>query len=328
MSGILFIILTCLAGVGFTLFTNYSRGTHREVKPEDPEREHPVAHIKSVLFLEVPLEKIVMVFFAVILLIYSGIWISGASLPELELAMLILSAIIFLLLVFKQILVARIADTFRWRVLVLMLLAGAVTLLVGFRPDLLSQPLLEQAEIYIVTVHLFGLVLGLGGAVVLDVMIFHFLNNFTISNREAVIMHLISQMIILGLILLIVSGAALTLTDPQGYFENPRFLMKMTAVGVVTINGILLNLFVVPRMEQISFQQRESERPDGLISGAFVAGAVSMVSWFSVFILAMINPLESFSYLTLLIAYLVLLGMTIGGGLFTKFLYTRRAEEG
>ncbi|MCC5912734.1 MAG: hypothetical protein JJU46_00035 [Balneolaceae bacterium] len=317
-----------LIGILFTLYK-----TRVRIEPEkgpltkEPETHHPVAHIKSVLFLEIPLERIAMGGFSLILISYGWILISGSTLPELELGLLTLASVIMLLLLFKQILVAGISDNFRWRVLALLVISTILTMLIWNRPGLTDPVLLEDTEIYMLTLHLLGLVLGLGGAVILDVMIFHFLNNFKISSREAVIMHLISQMIILGLIFLIVSGVALTLTDPDTFLENPRFLMKMTSVGVVTLNGILLNLFVVPKMEQISFLEGEKEENSGLISAAFIAGSVSMVSWFTVFVLAMINPLETFSYLQLLSAYLILLAVTIAGGLGTKKLYEVKGER-
>jgi len=157
-------------------------------------------------------------------------------------------------------------------------------------------------------------------------MIFHFLSNFSISKREAVIMHLLSQMIVLGLILLIVSGLALMMSDVQGYLNNPRFLMKMTAVLVVTLNGIALNLYVAPKMELISLHKEDRKDNQTLVNISFVVGAISAVSWFSVYFLAMLDVLGNFSYLTLLLAYLILLLAAIGGGLFTKRNYERRAQ--
>ncbi len=326
MSLIHIILIFALSGAIFSLYKTQKNMPHREPFDDDPANRHPVAHIKKVLFLEVPIERIAAGYFAILLLAYVWLWVTSTSMPELELGLLMFSGIVFLLLFFKQVLVTGIADHFRWRVLLMLLLSAFLTLLIWHRPDVVTQPLLETAKVFTLTLHLLGLVLGLGGAFILDVMIFHFLNNLKISSREAVIMHLISQMIIFGLILLIVSGVALTLTDPGTYLENPRFQMKMTGVFVVILNGILLNLFIVPEMEKISFREGEMEKNSGLIRFAFVTGAVSMVSWFSVFILAMINPLEKFSYPLLPGVYLLLLAGTIARGLATKKIYEKNAE--
>ena len=141
-------------------------------------------------------------------------------------------------------------------------------------------------------------------------------------------MHIISQMIILGLILLIITGIPLTLTDTSAYLENPRFLMKMTAVGVVILNGIVLNLYIAPKMEMISLRKEERESNETLDIVSFISGATSFVSWFAVFIFAMIDILENFSYSTLLIAYLLFLAAAIAGAFFTKRKYELEAEAG
>ena len=51
---------------------------------------------------------------------------------------------------------------------------------------------------------------------------------------------------------------------------------------------------------------------------AFAVGAVSMVSWFAAFIFAMVKDLSAFTYMEMLIPYLILLAGAIGGGQFTK----------
>lgn len=320
----IYILLLSLGGIAFTLYNTVVRIKDEGSSDEERESHNPVAHIKSVLFLEVPVERIMMGGFGIIFLSYAVLMITGATLPGFELALLLLSAIMMLLLLFKMILVTGISNIFRWRVLALLVISSILTLLIWYRPGITDPNLLVNAQIYTLTLHFLGLVLGLGGAIILDVMIFHFLNNLKISTREAVIMHLISQMIILGLIFLIVSGVALLLTDPDTYLENPRFLMKMTAVVVVTVNGVLLNLFVVPKMEQISFRGEKHEQNTGIIRAAFLAGAISMTSWLAVFILAMITPLENFSFMTLLTGYVVLIIFTIVAGLITKKIYEKK----
>jgi hypothetical protein len=324
MNQLFLIILFSLTGIAFSLYKTRVRITKGGVLKREPERQHPVAHIKSILFLEVPIERIVLGYLGLLLAGYTSVWVFDIHLPALELALLLLSGIMVLLLLFNQILVTGISDSFRWRVLTLLVISTILTLLIWNRPGVLEADLLQQAGIYLLTLHLLGLVMGLGGALILDVMIFHFLNDLKISSREAVIMHLISQMIILGLILLIVSGVALTLANPDAYLESPRFLMKLTAVGVVTLNGVLLNLFIVPKMEQISFREGSAGENRGLIRGAFIAGAASMTSWLAVFLLAMINPLDHFGYGVLLGGYGVLLGGTVAGGLITKRLYENK----
>ena len=324
------LILLSLTGIGISLSKWYKREHSEESEMEtgDETENHPVAQIKSVLFLEVPLEKIIMGYFIGTALAYSSMLIFGFTLPELDLALLLLSGIITLLLIYNLVTVFAIAKWFSWRVFLFLILSCIISALIMLRPEVIGISLLQDAMPYTVTVHLLGLVLGLGGALILDVMIFHFLNNFKISTREAVIMHLLSQMIVLGLILLFVSGVAITFTDLDGYMENPRFLMKMTVVGIVALNGVILNLYVAPQMELISLREEDRESNQRLVRVSFIVGAISAISWLTAFFLAMLEILETFSYITLLLAYLLLLAIAVSGGLITKYRYEESAKEG
>lgn len=323
------LILLSLIGIGITLFNRYVREHSKDadLEPEEETENHPVAHIKSVLFLEIPLEKIIMSYFLCTALVYLSMLILGFTLPELDLALLLLSGVISLLVIYNLVMVFGIADRFSWRVFSFLIISCLISVLIMSRPEVISVSLLQDAMPYTLTVHLLGVVLGLGGALILDMMIFHFLRNFRISTREAIIMHLLSQMIVLGLIFLIISGIALMFTDLHGYLENPRFLMKMTAVAIVTLNGVVLNLYVAPKMELISLHEEDRQSNQTLVNVSFIVGAVSAVSWFSVFFLAMIEILETFSYFTLLVAYLLLLAIAISAGLFTKRRYEKSAES-
>ena len=324
------LILLSLAGIVTSLSKWYVREfSHAsEMKPEDETENHPIAQIKSVLFLEIPLEKIILGYFACTALVYASMLVFGFTLPELDLALLVLSGIVTLLLLYNLVMVFAIADWFSWRVFLFLILASMISALMMVRPEVISISLLQDALPYTITLHLLGLVLGLGGALILDVMIFHFLKNFKISTREAVIMHLLSQMIVLGLILLFVSGVVIVFTDLHAYLENQRFLMKMTVVGVIALNGVILNLYVAPKMELISLREEDRESNQTLVKVSFIVGAVSAISWLAAFFLAMLDVVETFSYITLLIAYVLLLGLAISGGLFTKHQYEQSAIEG
>lgn len=293
---------------------------------ENHAEHHPVAHIKSYLFLDVPLEKIVLGYFIFTVLTYSILPILNLSSPGMEITVLLFSGTIIFLLIYNLNMVFGIANRFSWRVFVFLILTVLIFIIVFYKIDQQLVPLLVEAAPYTLTVHLLGVVLGFGGALIMDMMIFHFLKNFKISTREAVIMHLLSQMIVLGLILLIVSGVALLFTSMDEYLQNPRFLMKMTAVIIVLINGVALNLYVVPKMELISLREEDRTKNQILVNVSFIVGAISGISWLTVFILAMIHVLENFSYGTLLLSYILLVVFAVGAGLYTKHRYEKDAE--
>jgi hypothetical protein len=309
---LLAIIVLSLIGlvVGFYALNNR---TSIEVKENSP-----IDHIRGMYLLKIPYEKIVLGYFALMFLAYSTGLIIGGNPEKLDLTWLLVSSCAFLLFIYKLGLSFSEKVVFKWPALVYALLNLGVA---WFIFQKLEQPVqtLTSAIEYTLTFHLLGMVLGLGGTFILDILIFHFLRNFKISKEEAVIMHLISQLIIIGLILIIVTGVAILFTDTAFYLSSGRFLMKMTAVLVLTINGLVLNFYMMPEIEKLSLTKKDLDKHQSLKRVAFAIGAVSMISWFSAFFFAMIKDLESFSYTPMLIVYVLLLIIGVGGSQMAKF---------
>ncbi|MBW3468138.1 hypothetical protein [Arthrospiribacter ruber] len=274
-------------------------------------------HIKGMYILKVPYEKLVIAYFGLMALASLVDWILGGNPEKLNLTFFLVSACAFLIFLYKLGMSFIKSVDFKWPTLVYIFLnVGIATIVYYF----MANPVLkmEAALEYLLTFHLLGMILGLGGTLILDILIFHFLRNFRINSSEAVIMHLISQMIILGLVLLMVTGVAIYLTDISGYNSNPRFLMKMTAVLVLSINGIFLNFYMMPKIEKLSLIKENLEEDQNLKRVAFAVGGVSMVSWLAAFSFAMVKDLTQFSYISMLIPYLALVLGAIGGGQFIK----------
>jgi hypothetical protein len=180
------------------------------------------------------------------------------------------------------------------------------------------------------TAHIFGLVLGLGGATMTDVMFFTFLKNYRISEGQAGVMHTMSTVVWVGLGLLLLSGLALYLPGMAEYNASDRFLTKMTAVGVVFVNGIFLNLWIEPKMVRISFVEQRDHgyftRAKGIRRLAFALGAVSFVSWYVSFLLASLEMID-FAYVYMVLAYLVLVLLAVAGSQIAELYLEQKAEE-
>jgi hypothetical protein len=282
------------------------------------EEDDPSDHIRGMYLLKVPYELVVIGFFGIIALTYTIKIFTHSFIDELDLAMFLLSMAAVLILLYKFSMgFTDIAGGLKWSTVVFLVLNIIISISIYLQvPDMIE--LFQAAREYTLTLHLLGMVLGLGGTTILDFMIFHFLRNYKISSEEAVIMHLVSQLIIIGLVFLLVSGVALFLSDAEGYLASDRFLMKMTALGVVIINGGVLNLYITPSLEKISLLKEDWEKNEKLKKAAFAVGAISMVSWYAAFFFAMIKDLGEFSYVTLLIPYLLLLGAAVGISQFMK----------
>ena len=98
-------------------------------------------------------------------------------------------------------------------------------------------------------VHLTGLIMGFGGAVLADYTIFSHgvirpVGNYTIFQTR-----LLSHIVSIGLCILWVSGFALIMVKLQfqpDFMQNPKVWAKIVVVVMLTINGILVHRFIFP----------------------------------------------------------------------------------
>jgi hypothetical protein len=317
------IAVVSLLGLGIVFYIYQKRRT-LESSPSHKENTNTVGYIRNLLFLDTPLELFVIGIFAFSALTYAGMIIAGSPVPELYLAILYLTGTIFFLLLYKASLEHSLDKSISKWVGISMIISALIFGLTLLGLDVPLIPLLQDAQEYSLTVHLLGLALGLGATTVVDFVFIYFLRNLKISEGQSLILHLLSQLIMLGLILLLLSGLALFLTDIEGFSNSPRFLAKMSVVLVVIINGVMLNLYVTPRMDKISLEKAEQGKYEKLKRVAFALGGISLLSWYSVFFLAMIKVLSEFSYITLLIGYLVPLVLVIAASQFAKKHYEKK----
>lgn len=176
--------------------------------------------------------------------------------------------------------------------------------------------------------HFLGVALGLGGATITDIFFFKFLKDFRISEWEADVMHTFSQVIWFALALLVLTGLGLYLHEAEELNQSAKFLVKMIVVAIIIVNGAFLNLLVAPQLVKISFGEKHKQRPGELHRErriAFALGAISIVSWYSAFILGMLRelPLE---FSSLLLIYLFILGGAIAASQFMERFFIKQAN--
>jgi uncharacterized membrane protein len=188
-------------------------------------------------------------------------------------------------------------------------LSTGIFVVITFFSDYNFVSLLAEYKNLIVIFHALAAALGVGAATVADILFFRFLRDLRISEEEAGILQTLSQTIWLALGLLILSGLGLFLPESQNLLAEPKFLAKMLIVGVIIINGLLLNIIVSPKLVHISFGEMHSHHAGELRRlrrAAFAFGAVSIVSWYSAFILGSLRDLP-YTFWQITIVYLVVL---------------------
>ena len=181
----------------------------------------------------------------------------------------------------------------------------------------------------IVTLHFLAVAIGLGGATITDILFFKFLRNFRISKKETDIMRTLSRAIWFSLAILVLTGVALYIPQANELNHSAKFLAKMVVVAVIIINGIFLNLFVAPKLVKISFEETRKHQPEKLHRErkiAFALGVVSIISWYSAFLLGMLRNISmSFSSLILIYVLLLLLGIFVSQ--YIERFFVRRANS-
>ena len=322
------LLVFALSGAAIVFYVLRKRlQKEKKEPPYDPHKDDPIIHIRNKHFLEIPVEKILLGYFVLVLLTYITRLFFGDWLPEIDLVVLYLSGLVFFIAIYKMTMSVSVVNKFSPWLMISLILSLVIFIFTFWNITENFVDLLSNTREYHLAAHLLGLAMGLGGTLVIDIMFSHFMRKYTISKRESVIMHLVSQMIILGLFLLLLSGAALALIDLEAFLDNPRFIMKMIAVLVVMINGAALNLYLTPQMKKISLKEEDRGRYEKLVKISFALGAISIVSWVSAFLLAMLKELFDMPLATLLIGYVVLLILAGAGSQLAKVYYEKKEEE-
>ncbi len=190
--------------------------------------------------------------------------------------------------------------------------------------------LFAEYKLLLVILHLLGFALGVGGATMTDLFFFKFLRDFKISTWESKVLHEVSHLIWIGLIILIVSGVALYLPDMEALNTSSKFIAKVIVVGVALVNGIFLNLFISPKMIHISFGDEHVKYPGQLKKLrkiAFASGAVSIVSWYTAFILGAVPKSQPLTLLQIMTIYIACIALAVLGSQLVEQLLKHKARR-
>lgn len=166
-------------------------------------------------------------------------------------------------------------------------------------------------------IHGLGFILGVGGATFSDIFFFRFLKDHQISEEEKRTFDTLTNVIWVGLAILVLSGLMLFLPEQARLGVSPKFLLKVVVVGVIAVNGLALNMFVSPRLRQLSFDGAKPARH--LRRLAFALGGISIVSWYIAFLLGSLRHIGRFSFHEGVLGYaLIIVGVVVGSQIFER----------
>lgn len=186
--------------------------------------------------------------------------------------------------------------------------------------------LLAEYKGVIVFFHALAAAVGVGATTVTDVLFFKFLKDFKISHSEKSVMDTMSHIIWIALGLLIVTGVGLYLPASERLLDSSKFLVKVVAVVVITLNGLLLNFIISPWLTKLDFEEKHPEKGESRLFRklSFATGAISISSWYIVFFLGSIRSIP-LSFRVGLFTYVAIVFVAVlGSQMYEKHLVAKR----
>jgi len=171
----------------------------------------------------------------------------------------------------------------------------------------------EHKQIFLI-LHVLSMSLGLGATTLTVVFFFKFLKDFRISEHESEVLSTISDFIWFAIGIILMTGLALYVPESAVLNRSSQFLVKAFVVGVVIINGSILSFLVAPKLVRISFGQQHHHKDGELIRMrrvAFILGPISIVSWYSAFVLGILPHTAPYTVTQLFFVYLTSLGIVL-----------------
>ncbi len=181
---------------------------------------------------------------------------------------------------------------------------------------------IDTKTIYTI-IHVFGAIIGAGGAFVSDGMFFDTIKDGRVAKRELDFMKLGGRFVWTGLFVLLISGILLVSTDPTRYLASDKFIAKVVIVAVIVSNGIIFHTIHIPHIRNhLGIKLKESETFLKKSSFIMASGALSLVSWIFTVILGSLRHVP-YSFVQILSVYLVCVVCAIIGALTMKRIMLR-----
>ena len=332
LSTILKLLVIFSAFVGFTIAFNIfikKKSKRPMVCPLNGKCD-TVVNSKYSKFLGVDLTVGGMGYYAAIAVIYAVLLVLGESVPdEITFIVLGISLGAFLFSAYLTAIQAFVLKSWCTWCLCSAALSTLIAIfsVLGLQIDLI--PLLIEYKWLIVILHALAAAVGVGVTTVTDVSFMRYLKDFRIDAVESRSMRMYSQLIWFALGLLIITGIGLYLPEAARLHESSKFLVKVVAIAVITLNGVVLNLFVTPRLGKVRFEAKPGEmtpRSRVVRQIIYASGSISIVSWYVTFILGSVSSVPlPFPNLLGIYLGLVLIGL-IGSQLYERAI-VRKAQK-
>lgn len=168
----------------------------------------------------------------------------------------------------------------------------------------------EPGFVISLVLHILSAMVAVGAVTVTDYL--HIIG-LKSKRREQKLMFVyphLARMIQIAIVGVILSGAGLLYFKPE-LLQSELFQFKMVLFAIVILNGAFLHIKIYPAMVA-AVKEQKPLTSEVLFSSSF-SGALSVVTWYSILILAIIKPL-AFTVLQFLVWYILALIIAFGVG--------------
>ena len=275
----------------------------------------------------IPLEVLGMAYYGFIFFFYfASFFVSVFSLADISFYIVLISIFAFCFSVYLVCLQAFVIKEWCAWCLGSAVISLFIAIVAYFHADLSLLLMGFKHKIVFVILHGIAAAVGVGATTVTDTLFFKFLKDYQISESEKAITKTLSGIIWFAIVVLLVTGVFLTMFSWPDILQNTKFVAKMILVLVVVLNGSLLNFYISKKLTSIPFGEKSENldpktRRDRKL--AFFSGGLSLVTWYSIFILGSVRSLP-LSVWAILIIYIVLVLGSFSGAMFFEKKLERR----
>jgi len=312
-----FIAFAAAGGFGVALYIYYTKRHHKQLVCPTGSDCNVVVTSRYSKFFGVPLEYWGMFYYAVIFTAYIVLIFAPHLLSGLFLAGLIMftaAAFLFsLYLLFAQAFLLR-----QWCIWCILSAALSIMIfIISLASVDFAVAFLAEIEAVIGAVRALGFALGIGGVTVALFLFSRFLRDFNIDESELQTLKGISELIWLGLALILVGQFASYVAHVGTLAQSGPFLAQTIALFVTAISGAVLMIILAPFLAFIPFDETAKDHRhsplESLRKPIFITGAVAFSSWYFAFIM---NYLPGYELTILLLIYIAVLTVAVAAGLF------------
>ena len=159
-------------------------------------------------------------------------------------------------------------------------------------------------------VHIISVMVAIGAVSVTDYFHLIGLRKKSLEKKMLFVYPILGRMILLATFLIILTGAVLLANKPY-LFDSPLFKLKLVLFGIVLINGFVLHKYVYPHVIRCVLNKKGT-CPLHVLWVSSVCGTLSIVTWYSILILALtksfVYSVQSFLmyyFLALILVFLI-----------------------